>query len=106
MEESIYSNPCENVYNMNLSPLDADEYIYRSEGWRDEVCYACFVNCCLTGAVKQAQVTVRGNGLYDVEYTPDTEGPCQVDVSYAGHAVPNRYPPNNDFVVKTEPRIK
>jgi len=32
MEESIYSNPCENVHNMNLSPLDADEYIYRSEG--------------------------------------------------------------------------
>jgi len=40
--------------------------------------------------VKVAPVTMRGNGLYDVEYTPDDEGPCRVDVTYAGHPVPNR----------------
>jgi len=40
--------------------------------------------------VKQAAVTVRGNGLYDVEYTPDAEGPCKLDVAYAGQPVPNR----------------
>jgi len=40
--------------------------------------------------LKPAQVRDRGNGLYDVEYTPDTEGPCKVDVTYAGHPVPNR----------------
>jgi len=44
----------------------------------------------LVGVVKQAQVTVRGGGLYDVEYTPDAEGPCKVDVTYAGQPVPNR----------------
>ena len=35
-------------------------------------------------------MTVRGNSLYDVEYVPDTEGPCKVDVTYAGQHVPNR----------------
>ena len=44
----------------------------------------------MLGETKQAQVNVRGNGLYDVEYTPDAEGPCKVDVTYAGHPVPNR----------------
>ena len=44
----------------------------------------------VVGEVKQAQVTMRGNGLYDVEYLPDAEGPCKIDVTYAGHPVPNR----------------
>jgi len=48
------------------------------------------VSVLYVGEVKQAQVTVRGNGLYDVEYTPDAEGPCKVDVMYAGQPVPNR----------------
>jgi len=43
------------------------------------------------GAVTPAQVRDRGNGLYDVEYTPDTEGPCTIDVTYAGQPVPNRW---------------
>lgn len=42
------------------------------------------------GVVKEAAVTVRGNGLYDVEYIPDAEGPCKLEVSYAGQPVPNR----------------
>lgn len=41
--------------------------------------------------MKPAEVRDRGNGLYDVEYTPDTEGPCKIDVTYAGQPVPNRY---------------
>ena len=52
--------------------------------------------------MKQAEVTMRGNGLYDVEYMPDMEGPCRLDVTYAGHAVPNRYQAHVyelDFVV-------
>jgi len=44
----------------------------------------------MLGEVKPAQVTTRQNGLYDVEYTCDAEGPCRVDVSYAGYPVPNR----------------
>jgi len=42
------------------------------------------------GKVKQAQVMVHGNGLCNVEYIPDSEGPYEVDVMYAGHHVPNR----------------
>ena len=43
-----------------------------------------------TGQSVPAQITPRDNGLFDVSYTPDTEGPIKVDVSYAGEAVPNR----------------
>lgn len=42
-----------------------------------------------TGLKKPAEVTPRGNSVYDVSYTPDTEGPVKVDVSYAGYPVPN-----------------
>jgi hypothetical protein len=43
-----------------------------------------------SGQSKPAQLTPKGNGLFDVSFTPDKEGSVKIDVAYAGEAVPNR----------------
>jgi len=40
------------------------------------------------GQKKPAQINPRGDGTFDVVYYPENEGPCQVNVSYAGKPVP------------------
>ena len=42
------------------------------------------------GLSKPVQVTPKGNGVFDVTYTPDKEGPVKVDIKYGGETVPNR----------------
>lgn len=45
----------------------------------------------MPGRRRPAQVKPRGDGTYDVVYYPDLEGPCKVDVLYAGKPVPGRW---------------
>ncbi|XP_074644606.1 filamin-C-like isoform X4 [Tubulanus polymorphus] len=40
------------------------------------------------GKKKPAEVTPVGDGTYDCTYTPETEGPCKVEVKYADKQIP------------------
>lgn len=42
------------------------------------------------GQRRPAQINPRGDGTFDVVYYPDVEGPCKVDVLYAGKPALNR----------------
>jgi filamin len=42
-----------------------------------------------TGQRKPAQIKQLPSGSYDVEYTPEAEGPVKIDVLYGGQHVPN-----------------
>ena len=42
------------------------------------------------GQKHPVQTNPRGDGTFDVVYYPDIEGPCQVNVTYAGKPVPGR----------------
>ena len=44
----------------------------------------------ISGIKRPAQITPKVDGTYDVVYYPEVEGPCMVDVKYAGQPVPNR----------------
>lgn len=57
--------------------------------WRRCKIYVlCFVF--IEGQRRPAQINPRGDGTFDVVYYPDVEGPCKVDVLYAGKPVVNR----------------
>ena len=44
-----------------------------------------------TGAKRPAQITPRGEGVYDCTYYPEVEGNIKVDVNYASQSVPGRW---------------
>lgn len=44
----------------------------------------------VVGVRKPATIIQRPSGTYDVEYTPDGDGPYQLDVTYGGKPVLNR----------------
>ena len=43
------------------------------------------------GTKMPAQLTPRGDGVYDCVYYPEVEGKCKVDVNFANQSVPKRY---------------
>ena len=50
-----------------------------------------FINFKFTGKTQQALIEKISEDAYNVTYTPTKEGPCNVEVTYDGVAVPNRY---------------
>lgn len=46
--------------------------------------------CQYLGMKRQGQVKARGNGLFDASYYLDAEGPCKVEVYFAGRPVAGR----------------
>lgn len=43
-----------------------------------------------TGKKRPAQITPRGNGIYDCVYYPEVEGNIKIEVAYAAQKVPGR----------------